>query len=133
LPSPSSQKQIRRVIDPANRRSLRPLRGRTACFAFSAGNAAATSRWHHQQRQRRQPRHPRHVHQQRTWLTVPISAAAWPMAATLAGADTVGTALTSDSPAPTIAPSTIERIPSSLSHPRCKLSGSPPGRNFDSL
>jgi|SRR6476469_1243904 hypothetical protein len=37
------------------------------------------------------------------------------MAATLAGADTVGTALTSDSPAATIAPSTIERIPSSLS------------------
>jgi hypothetical protein len=26
----------------------------TACFAFSAVKAAATSRWHHQQRQRRQ-------------------------------------------------------------------------------
>src|SRR6185503_18936605 len=45
-----------------------------------------------------------------------MSAAACPMAATLAGADTVGTALTSDSPAATIAPSTIERVPSSLSH-----------------
>ena len=62
-----------------------------------------------------------------------MSAAACPMAATLAGADTVGTALTSEMPAATRAPSTIERIPSSLSNPRRKLSRSSPGRNNDSL
>src|ERR1700730_11054161 len=38
------------------------------------------------------------------------------MAATFAGADTVGTVLTSESPAATIAPITIERIASSLHH-----------------
>jgi hypothetical protein len=63
-------------MDPANRRSLLPLAALTACFAFSAVKAAATSRWHHQQRQRRQYAPSRHVHQQRTWLTVPMSAAA---------------------------------------------------------
>ena len=36
------------------------------------------------------------------------------MTATFAGADTVGTALTSESPAATIAPITIDRIASSL-------------------
>jgi hypothetical protein len=53
-----------------------------------------------------------------------MSAAACPIAATFAGADTVGTALTSESPAATIAPSTIERIASSLSRPRDELSRS---------
>ena len=53
-----------------------------------------------------------------------MSAAACPIAATFAGADTVGTALTSESPAATIAPSTIERIASSLSRPQDELSRS---------
>lgn len=53
-----------------------------------------------------------------------MSAAACPITATFAGADTVGTALTSESPAATIAPSTIERIASSLSRPRDELSRS---------
>jgi hypothetical protein len=51
-----------------------------------------------------------------------MSAAACPMAATFAGADTVGTALTSESPAATIAPSTIERIASSLNRHGANLS-----------
>src|SRR5262245_727478 len=45
------------------------------------------------------------------------------MAATFAGADTVGTAVASDSPPATIAPITIERIASSLRHSLADLSG----------
>ena len=46
------------------------------------------------------------------------------MAATFAGADTVGTAVTSENAPATIAPITIERIASSLRHSPADLSGS---------
>jgi hypothetical protein len=45
------------------------------------------------------------------------------MAATFAGADTVGTAVTSENAPATIAPITIERIASSLRHSPADLSG----------
>src|SRR5262245_43145439 len=72
----------------------------------------------HQQRQRRQlPRGPRHAHQQRACVRGPMSAAACPIAATFAAADSVGAAPASESAAATTAPITIERIQSLLGSP----------------
>jgi hypothetical protein len=69
----------------------------------------------HQQRQRTQlPRGPRHAHQQRACFRAPMAAAACPIAATFAGADSVGAAPASESPAAATAAITIERIRSLL-------------------